>query len=191
MKKILLIKLHLYAGLFTSFYLIAFGLSSIILNHKIDVENKDISKTWSTKVEVNPELENVELAESLRDKLNIMCWVPHWNIQRDSAQFKCQLTHLAKTTDLTLDFNTGMVQLEEKPKGLIAVLNGLHFFNGNIPNAPFVLRTWAVYQWLTLLTLFTALVLGLWLWLKYSRKTWELYLFGGLFIFSCILMVLI
>ncbi|UZR97180.1 hypothetical protein [Chondrinema litorale] len=191
MKKILLIKLHLYAGLFTSFYLIAFGLSSIILNHKIDVEKSEVVKTWSTKVEVNPELDNVDLAESLRDELGIMGWVPRWNIQRDSIIFKCQLTHLAKTSDLTLDFKSGIVQVEEKPKGLIAVLNGLHFFNGNIPNVPFVLRTWAVYQWLTLLTLFAALGLGLWLWLKYSRKTWELYVFGSLFIFSCILMVLI
>lgn len=191
MKKSTLVKLHLYCGLFTSFYLIAFGFSSIILNHKVTLENTDVARTWTGQVQIDPARSDQDLAENLRDQLGLMGWVPPWQFKRDSLQFSCTVTHLAKTTTLQLDLQTGAVQGAEKPKGLLAVLHGLHFFNGNIPNAPFFLRTWMVYQWLTLLVLFFSLVLGLWLWLKYSYKTWELYTFGGLFLISCLLMLLL
>ncbi|MDH3246462.1 MAG: hypothetical protein OEM26_17715 [Saprospiraceae bacterium] len=50
MKKSLLIKLHLYCGLFTWSYLIAFGVSSIILNHNIKGENTSVNRTWESMV---------------------------------------------------------------------------------------------------------------------------------------------
>ncbi|MDH3649348.1 MAG: hypothetical protein OEQ53_06670 [Saprospiraceae bacterium] len=191
MKKSTVTKLHLYCGLFTSFYLIAFGLSSIILNHKIDIENRTIERVWTDQVTVDPSLEDGEFAEDVRDQLGLMGWLPRWQFQRDSIFFRFHTTHLAKTNKIRLDLKTGEVEISEIPKGFLAVLHGLHFYNGKIPNAPFFLRTWVVYQWLTLLVLFTSLVLGLWLWLKYSRKTWELYLFGGLFALSILIMLLL
>jgi len=83
------------------------------------------------------------------------------------------------------------VQIGEAPKGFLAVFHGLHFFNGQIPNAPFFLRTWAVYQWLTLLTMLVSLIVGLWLWLKYHHQRWEGLVFGGLLVATVIIMMLI
>lgn len=191
MKKSTLIKLHLYCGLFTSFYLIAFGVSSIILNHKIKVENTAVKKTWTDQITPDPSLADQELAENVRNQLGMMGWTPPWQFKRDSINFKFGLVHLAKTSQLNLDLNSGQVEVAEIPKGFWAVLHGLHFFNGRIPNAPFFLKTWIVYQWLTLLVLLFSLILGLWLWIKYSHKTWELYVFGGLFFLSFLLMVLL
>jgi hypothetical protein len=191
MKKSLLIKLHLYCGLFTCFYLLAFGVSSIILNHKIEAENKAIKKTWHGQVKIDPKLNDNELAESLRDQLGIMGWLPPWQFRKDSTTFKLTVTHLAKNSELEVDLVSGGVNVLEIPKGFLATLHGLHFFNGRIPNAPFFLKTWRVYQWLALFVLLISLVLGLWLWLKYSYKPWELFVFGGLFIFSCLIMLLL
>jgi hypothetical protein len=191
MKKSALIKLHLYCGLFTCFYLLAFGISSIILNHKIDVENQTVKSTRNQLVKVGPSLSEVELAEHVRNQLGMMGWLPPWEFRKDSNSFQFVVTHLAKTSQLNLDLNSGEVKISEIPKGFIAVLHGMHFFNGRIPNAPFFLKTWIVYQWLSLFVLFISMVLGIWLWLKFNYKTWEMFFFGGLFFVTVLLMILL
>ena len=157
----------------------------------MDIENTTINKIWRGQVTVDSSLDEVTLAEDVRDQLGLMGWLPRWQFQRDSNSFRFNTSHLAKTNKIWLNLRTGEVEVSEIPKGFLAVLHGLHFFNGKIPNAPFYLRTWVVYQWLTLLVLLISLFLGLWLWLKYSRKTWELYFFGGVFAFSILLMLLL
>ncbi len=191
MKKSLLIKLHLYSGLFTSFYLIAFGISAIILNHNIKVEKKDITHNWNTNIQVDTNLPNKELKEKIRDQLGLMGWTPPWEDKRDSTSFQFMITHTGRNYFLNLNLATGDLDISEAPKGIMAVIHGLHFFNGNIPNAPFFIRTWAVYQWLALFVMFISLFLGLWLWIKYNYKTWEGIAFGSLFIVSIIIMILL
>ena len=181
----------MYCGLFTSFYLISFGVSSIILNHQMKVEKQTVEWTWDDQVTVESFPSDRELAENIRDQLGLMGWTPPWEYQKDSTRFQFVVTHLAKNTNVKVDLDSGRAAVVEKPKGFWAVLHGMHFFNGRIPNAPFFLQTWMVFQWLTLLVLFLSLILGLWLWLKYSYKTWELYVFGGLFILSFLTMILL
>lgn len=189
MKKSTLIKLHLYCGLFTSFYLLAFGFSSIVLNHKMELDHTSITRTWSSQVNVDTSLANNDLAEKVRDQVGLMGWIPTWEFKRDANQFQFNVTHLAKTNQVTLNLHTGGVEISDKPKGFLATLHGLHFFNGRIPNAPFFLKTWIVYQWLSLLVFLFSLVLGIWLWIKYSYRTWELYTFGALFLISLLIML--
>ena len=187
-KKSTLIKLHLYCGLFTCFYILALGTSSLILNHGLRVEDQVIKSSWEAVVEIDISLGDQELAASVRDQLGIMGWLPTWRIQRDTTHFRFVSNHYAKTNLLTLDLNSGKIRVEVVPKGFLATFHSLHFFNGRIPNAPFFLKTWIVYQWLGLLVLLFSLILGLWLWLKFSHKTWELYVFGGLFLLSILIM---
>jgi hypothetical protein len=162
-----------------------------VLNHKIKVDQKEVTKTWTAQVQVDPASSDEEMAESMRDQLGLMGWIPPWEYRKDSTQFRCIVTHLAKDTELKLDLRTGGVQAAEMHKGFWAVLHGLHFFRGNIPNAPGWMQSWAIYQWLTLFVLMASLLLGLWLWVRYSRKTWEIYVFGGLFLISCLVMLLL
>ena len=191
MSKSTLTKLHLYCGLFTSFYLIAFGFSSIVLNHKIDLALESVTQTRIDQVTADPGLSNKELSEKVRDQLGLMGWIPFWQFKRDSANFHFNVTHLAKTSQVRVNLHSGEVEIAEKPKGFWETLHGLHFFNGRIPNAPFFLKTWMVYQWMALLVLLVSLVLGLWLWIRYSHRTWELYVFGGLFLLTFLLMALL
>ena len=189
MKKSLWIKIHLYCGLFTSFYLLVFGVSSIILNHKLNVEKDKVASTWTTHVSYDPNSTDLDIALQIRDSLDLMGWVPPWKIKKDSSSLDFEITHLGKTIDFQLDPHTGVLHAKERPKGFLAVINELHFFNGNVPNAPLLLRTWAVYQWLTLFVLFFSLITGIWIWVRYSHKTWELYVFGGIFLLSVLLML--
>ena len=191
MRKSQLIKLHLYCGLFTVFYLISFGFSSLVLNHDIRLDNETITESWEAQVNVAAELSENDLAESVKNQLGLMGWTPYWKFSRNEDEFKFIVTHPGRNYHLNLNLTSGQVQVNEAPKGILAVLNGLHFFNGNIPNAPLLLRSWAVYQWLTLFTIFISLVLGLWLWIRYSYQSWEGVVFGGLFLITMIVMMLI
>ena len=47
------------------------------------------------------------------------------------------------------------------------------------------------YQWLALFVMAISLILGLWLWIIYNYKPWQGYTFGGLFIFTILIMLLI
>lgn len=188
MKKSFWIRIHLYCGLFTSFYLLAFGVSSIVLNHKLNVDNDKVATTWTTYVSFDPNSSDLDIALQIRDSLNLMGWVPPWEIKRDSLSLDFKVTHLGKTINFQLNPETGLLHAKERPKGFLAVMHGLHFFNGNVPNAPSLLRTWALYQWLTLFVLLISLFIGVWIWIRYSHKTWELYVFGGIFLISVLLM---
>lgn len=188
MNKSLLIKLHLYAGLFTSFYLIVFGFSALKMNHDIKLNRNVITKNWNTQIPLNVALSNKDLAEEIRDQIGIMGWVPFWKFDRDTKNFKFAIEHIGRNYYLDANLKTGFVEIAEAPKGFLAVFDGLHFFNGNIPNAPLLLRTWKIYQWLSLFVMTISLILGLWLWLKYSYRPWQGLTFGLLFIATIVIM---
>lgn len=191
MKKSMLINLHLYSGLFTSFYLLAFGLSALILNHKLKAEKSEVTHQWESNVQIDADLSDRELAENIRDQMDFMGWTPPWEFKRDSTSFQFRVTHPGRIYQLDANLATGNLAISETPKGFIAVFHGLHFLNGNIPNAPFLIRSWAVYQWLSLFVMLISLILGLWLWIRYRYKTWEGIAFGSLFIGSIIIMMLL
>lgn len=192
MKKSTLIKLHVFAGLFTSFYLVAFGLSALILNHKIDVEKNVVTKEWDSRVTISTAYsDDRAMASDIRDQLGLMGWVPPWKYRHDSATFNFNITHPGRNYYLTVQLASGKVHVAEAPKGFLAVFHGLHFFNGNIPNAPWLVRTWAVYQWMTLFVMIVSLALGVWLWLKFSYNVKEIIVFGGLVAATILIMILI
>lgn len=191
MKTSLLVKLHLYTGLFIALYILAFGVSSIIMNHDLKVEKNDITKTWETRVPLKLEVPDLELAESIKEELDIMGWPLPWEFKRDSMQFHFSIIHPGRKYLLSYRKSDGMVKVDEIPRGFTAVFHGLHFLNGKIPNAPFLIRSWQIYQWLALLSMLVSLILGVWLWLKNHYKPWQGIVFGSLFILTLILMILI
>lgn len=191
MKKSLLIKLHLYTGLFTSFYLVAFGVSTLIMNHKVQVERKELAKEWKATVSNVSGLPDLEKAQTIRDELGIMGWIPRWKFKSEKTLFHFSVTHPGRSYEFSYNSSTSEVHLREFPKGFVAVFHGLHFLNGKIPNAPLLIRSWAIYQWLALFMMLISLVLGIWLWLKFSYRQWQGIVFGGLFLCTLILMMLL
>jgi hypothetical protein len=171
---------------------VAFGFSSIVLNHDIKLEKDLISHQWDTVSSTNfNDKDNTDIAESVKNEMRLMGWTPYWLFNRDSLSFQFTVTHPGRNYRINLDLVDGRVKVAEIPKGFLAVLNSIHFLNGNIPNAPIVLRSWAVYQWLALLTMLVSLFLGLWLWIKFHYQSWEGLVFGSLFVVTMVLMLLI
>ena len=191
MKKAILIKLHLYSGIFTSFYLLAFGFSAVILNHGIDIENKAITHIREGNVAIDNSFSDLQMAESIRSQAELMGWLPRWEFNRDSRQFKFTIVHPGRKYHITANTSNGHLTISESPKGFLAVFHGLHFLNGNIPNAPLLIRSWALYQWLALFVMTISMILGIWLWIKFNYKTWQGFAFGGLFIITILIMIMI
>ena len=189
MRKSLLIKLHLYTGIFISFYLVVFGFSSIVLNHNIDLKHSQVKRTWQTNVTVDSSLPDRELAENIRDELGIMGWPLGWEFKRDSLSFTFPVSSPGRKYYFTYENATGNVKVSEIPLGFFSVVNELHFLNGKAPNAPFLIRTWAVYRWLALFSMAISLILGVWLWLKKNYRPWQGIVFGSIFLGTIILMI--
>lgn len=181
----------MYSGIFTSFYLLAFGFSALVLNHGIDVENKTITRTWERNVTIDTSFSDLQIAESIRHQAELMGWLPRWEFKRDSSLFKFTVVHPGTKFHLTANIYDGNLSVSESPKGFLAVFHGLHFLNGNIPNAPLLIRSWAIYQWFALLVMTISMILGIWLWLKFNYKTWQGITFGGLFMITILIMILI
>lgn len=127
MKTSLLIKLHLYTGLFIAFYILAFGVSSLIMNHDLKVENTEVTRTWETKVSVESQVPDLELAESIKEELDLMGWPLPWEFKRDSVKFHFSFVHPGRKYLLIYNSSSEMVKVEEIPRGFLAVFHGLHF----------------------------------------------------------------
>lgn len=193
MKKLTFINLHLYAGLFVFFYLMAFGISTLVLNHDLDrrIETTGTPQTWQAQAVIDANLADLPLAESIRDQLGIMGWPAGWTLKRNAELLKFEINHPGRRYHLTVNTLSGQVTITESSKGLLATFEALHIFDGSLPNAPLFIKSWAVYQWLGLLVMSISLILGIWLWLRYSYKPWQGIVFGSLFVGTILLMVLV
>jgi hypothetical protein len=171
--------------------LIAFGFSSIVLNHRIDLERHNVNKTWRQQVSVDVALEDRALAGSIRDQLGLMGHLPGWLFNRDSISFEFRVSHLGRKYELSTDLRSGWIEVAEKPQGFWSVLNGLHFLNGKIPNAPLLIKTWTIFQHLTLWVMTISVFLGIWLWWRKRSRKWSGRIFAVFIVGSIILMLLL
>ena len=169
----------------------AFGFSSIILNHNIDLGSDEVKKTWRQEIMLDNSLEDHALAQNIQDQLGLMGHLPRWLFKRDSNYFDFRVTHMGRKYELYADLQSGWVEVQEKPQGFWAVLNGLHFLNGKIPNAPLLIKSWKVFQQLTLWVMTISVLLGIWLWWKHKSRRWSGRIFAGFIIGSILLMLLL
>ncbi len=188
-QKINFIQWHLYAGLFTAFYMLAFAISSLLLNHGAKIENTHTTNTWQAQVDIDPSLKDHELCLKIRDDLEMIGWVPEWEIKKNNDVLNFKIVYQGKESRLSANLSTGNVEVNEASKGFFATFQALHFFNGNIPNGNLLLRSWGVYQWLTMTVMIVSLVSGMWLWIKYTRKKKFVALFVSIWALSLFLML--
>ncbi|WP_149275811.1 PepSY domain-containing protein [Pareuzebyella sediminis] len=188
LKKINFIQWHLYAGLFTAFYVLAFAISSLLLNHDAKIENTHTTSTWQAMVDIDPSLSDQDLCLKIRDDLAMIGWPTDWK-RENNGILNFKIVHQAKESQLSANLSTGKVNVNEVGKGFFATFQALHFFSGKIPNGNLWLRSWQVYQWLTMIIMVISLVSGMWLWIKYVRKKKFIALFISIWALSLFLML--
>lgn len=167
MKKLLL-DVHIYLSLLCAGYMIIYGVSGIAFNHHVAPEVSD-GASWTATVDVpvldsdKDSAKDSDLAEAVRDELDLVGWVPYWRISRPSAdQLAFFVNRPSREYELLLNQTTGLVTVREKNRGLLGAVLGVHGL-GKMPNSSWS-RTWSAYTQISVWALLFSVVSGIWFW---------------------------
>jgi len=164
----LLLKLHIYAGLLCSSYLLIFGISSLNFHHNFGKPRTE-KVTWERSLKLGDFGNDMALSEAVREALGLIGWPLPWETRRDHlGNFHFGLSRPGKHYAIHVLFNENRVRVEETRKGFWAVANSLHARMG-VPSSPFM-SLWSVYTELcTWVVLFSA-ASGVYLWTRRQKE---------------------
>lgn len=161
MKKLLL-DIHIYLSLLCAGYMIIYGVSGLAFNHHVRPDDS-VGASWTATVEVAETEKDRDLAEAVRDELDLVGWVPYWRISRPTSdELAFRVNRPAREYHLVLDQTTGAVQVSEKSSGLLGAALGLHGL-GDMPNSSWS-RTWSVFTQISVWALLFSVLSGIWFW---------------------------
>lgn len=165
-KKILkyAIRIHLYAGLFASTFLMLAGFTAINFQHQLlSAEPRDT--TFSVhKVHISDLAAN-ELSQNIASQLNIIGHTPNWdyrfNKQQQLISFK--IHRPAKRYNVEVDHQNSTVKVAEIHYKAGAVLNIMHKTTMiDLSESPLV--TWAIFGQISAVSAFIAVIVSLYFW---------------------------
>jgi hypothetical protein len=154
-------KIHIYAGLLCSPYLLIFGLSSLHFNHKFTTPAED-TVSWTHPLQLDSSIEKRQLGLAVRDSLGLMGWGPWWEVRQSDEETRVQVVRPGKRYDVRMPVGEGIAYVEETRLGYWAVVNSLHA-TMRLPNAPFM-SLWGVYTEITTWVVLFSAASGIYLW---------------------------
>lgn len=161
-------KLHIYAGLLCSSYLIIFGISSLNYNHNFGKPGNE-KLAWKRSLKVVDMGNDLAVAETVRDALGLVGWPLPWEIRRDDqGNLHFGLSRPGKHYAIHVLFHENQVEVQETRRGFWAVINSLHG-NMGVPASQFM-NLWGAYTELcTWVVLFSA-ASGVYLWTRRRKE---------------------
>jgi hypothetical protein len=170
MRKILL-KVHLYGGLVTCWYLLIYGWSSLGFNHPWLLPSEEGKPVvWESQLEVSRESEDLQTAALIRDRLGLIGWPLPWTMSRDAASIlSFEIARPGKHYRVRYSELNQSVSVTENSTGLGSVIRSLHGMGHGIPNSSWM-SSWAVYTEITNWMMLFAIGSGVYLWFERSRR---------------------
>ncbi len=162
-----ILKIHIYAGLLCSPYLIIFGLSSLHFNHKFTTPADD-TVSWTHPIRLDPSIEKRQLGLAVRDSLGLMGWGPPWEVRQSDEEIRVRVVRPAKRYDIRIPAGEGLAYVEETRLGYWAAINSLHALMG-LPNAPFM-SWWGVYTEICVWVVLFSAASGVYVWAIHKRE---------------------
>ena len=154
----LFLKIHIYAGLLCSSYLLIFGLSSLNYNPHFGKPTDDADATsWERRIELtNVDGNDRAFSGAISDSLGLIGWTIPWETYRDDDRnLHFGLNRPGKKYTIHAFFDDGRVRVEERRTGFWSVINSLHALM-RLPYSPFM-DPWGAYTELcTWVVLFSA-----------------------------------
>jgi len=164
----LLLKVHIYAGLLCSSYLVIYGISSLNYNHNFGKAGNE-SVTWERSLRVVDVDNSKVLSETVRDALGLMGWPLPWETRRDDrGNFHFGLSRPGKKYSIHVFFDQNRVEVEETRKGVWAVIDSLHARMG-VPSSSFM-TLWAAYTELSTWVVLFSAASGVYLWTRRQKE---------------------
>ena len=187
-------RIHLYGGLLCFWYLIIFAVSSLQFQHhfKFMIPPDAIESVQERKVEIQENKDNQIFARTLQDKLDLAGWFLPWQTSRDSSGV-FQTTIQNPKTKYILIYNpsTTTVTIKKAGNGYWRVINSLHGYSGNMPNAP-LLVFWTIFTYVCVIIVIFSIFSGIWLWaVKKGSKLNGWLAFSGILVLSFLLMFIV
>lgn len=175
----LLLKVHIYAGLICSSYLLIFGISSLNYNHNFGKASIE-SVTWERSLKLVDMENNMALSKAVRDALGLIGWpLPSETHRDDQGNLHFGLYRPGKKYTIRVLFDENRVRVEETRKGFWEVFDSLHAKMG-VPSSRFM-SLWGVYTELCTWVILFSTVSGVYLWTRRrsERLTGWILLAGG------------
>ncbi len=164
----LLLKVHIYAGLLCSSYLLIFGISSLNFNHKFGRSGTE-KVVWERAMKIVDNADDLALSESVRDALGLIGWPLPWETRRDDrGNFQFGLSRPGKHYLIYVLFGENRVKVEETRRGFWAVVDSLHGSRG-VPASQFM-SLWEVYTELCTWVVFFSAASGVFLWTRRQKE---------------------
>ena len=169
------LRIHLYAGLLCSSYLIVFGVSSLNFNHPFEFTKPGrTTTTWERTVALPPVGENLAESEAVRDALGLIGWPMPWETRRDpSGDLHFGLARPGKHYTVHVLRSAGAVRVEERHEGYWTVMRHIHG-NKGVPGSR-LMTVWGWYTELCTIFVLFAAVSGVYLFAtrrKDRRAAW-------------------
>lgn len=171
-----ILNLHLYGGLLSCCYLILFGISSLSFNHSWLVPQFKGTMEKREVALVVPDIsDDLQLAETMRDRLGLIGWPLPWNMERDhSGNLHFELSRPGMSYQIYLNASAGLARIEAQRTGPAPILHFLHGSTEGIPGSKFM-TAWGIYTEITTWFTLFALCSGIWLWIKHGKTGGELF----------------
>ena len=165
----LLLKIHLYAGLLCSSYLVIFGLSSLNYNHHFGEPGDTRLPSWERAMQVTDREDTRALSNEVTEALGLIGWTIPWRTHRDDdGNLHFDISRPGRKHTVHVYFDEGRVEVEPTRTGIWSIVNSLHALM-RLPYSPFM-SLWGVYTELcTWVVLFSAGT-GVYLWTRRRRE---------------------
>ena len=186
-------KLHVYGGLFLSFYVIVLGISSLQFQHRfIEFQPGKKIVTWEQKVEI-PEVEDQnQLKASIRDSLSLNGYLPWWEEYTDSTGiYHFMISRPGKKYWVTVPIEGNQIRIDESRTSLLSVIFALHPLTAGFKGPGFA-KVWRIISEIMSILFLVIIVLTIQIWYAKSfsnKKGWIIA--GSIASFSILLIILV
>ena len=162
----LLLKIHIYAGLLCSSYLLIFGVSSLNYNHHFGKPGKTEAISWERRIELaNVEGNDRAFSGTISDTLGLIGWTIPWETHRDDGgNLHFGLNRPGKKYTIHVLFDEGLVRVEERRTGFWSIINSLHALM-RLPYSPFM-SLWGVYTEICIWVVMFSAATGVYFWAR-------------------------
>jgi hypothetical protein len=190
-------KFHVYGGLFTAGFLIAFSYSAFYHQHHFKFP-KPGSKTIQWEQELNiPDIpDKLDYKLAVRDSIGLFGYAPWWKDYTDSLGIHhFMISRPGKQYWITVPEQGNIYQVNEVRTGFRDVLFQLHPLSGGMRGhgkGPFFIRAWKIIALPMALVLLGVMIISIHFWYARSfnkRRSWIIV--GAIALFPVILMIFI
>lgn len=185
-------KIHIYGGLYCSFYLIMMGFTGFMFNHEKLLTPKENKVHWSEAVSLPEDVLADSLIDPIVEQINIFGHRPYWEQWTDDeGQFHFKIMRPGRQYSLILNKFRDSIFVEEVRPGFFLMMKGLHPSSTGMPEHP-VFSFWRIYAESSAIITMIVIFISVYFWFRKSVKNitdWIFITLSALFSLTFILYI--